>query len=363
MTALAESLRRDIAAGGPITVARFMAEALGNPAHGYYAGSGRDPLGAAGDFVTAPEISQMFGELVGLWCVATWQAMGAPERFRLVELGPGRGTLMADALRAAAAVPAFEAAATLHLVERSEALRAQQEHSLSQHEPQWHGAFGEVPDGPAIIVANEFFDALPVHQFVATAGGWRERMVGLAEDGEGFALRLAPGPTPALALLAALAVDRDSVAEVCPAGLSLASEIAGRVAAQGGVALVIDYGRCGATGATGDSLQALRGHRRHDPLADPGQADLTALVDFAALARAAAEAGAVVHGPVSQGDFLRALGIETRAATLSRAADARQAGDIVAALTRLTSPEGMGELFQVLAIADPTLPAPAGLAP
>jgi NADH dehydrogenase [ubiquinone] 1 alpha subcomplex assembly factor 7 len=358
MTALAKSLRRDIAAGGPITVARFMAEALGNPVHGYYAGSGREPLGAEGDFITAPEISQMFGELIGLWCVDTWQAMGAPESFRLVELGPGRGTLLTDALRAAAMVPAFGTAASLHLVERSAALRAHQARALSRQEPQWHEAFGEVPDGPAIVIANEFFDALPVHQFVATDAGWRERMVGLAEDGEGFALRLAPGPTPALTLLAALAVDREGVAEVCPAGLSLASEIAARVAAQGGVALAIDYGRCS---AIGDSLQALRDHRRHDPLADPGEADLTALVDFTALARAAGEAGAAVHGPLSQGDFLRALGIETRAATLSRGADPHQAADIATALARLTSPDGMGELFQVLAIADPALPAPAGL--
>ncbi len=360
MSALAESLRRDIAAGGPITVARFMAEALGNPMHGYYAGSGRQPLGAEGDFITAPEVSQMFGELIGLWCVDTWQAMGAPEPFRLVELGPGRGTLMADALRAAAMVPVFGAAASLHLFERSAALRAQQTRALARHEPQWHEAFAEVPDGPAIIIANEFFDALPVHQFVATDAGWRERMVGLADDGEGFALRLAPGPTPALTLLAALAADRDGVAEVCPAGLSLASEIAARVAAEGGAALAIDYGR---SGAIGDSLQAVRGHRRHDPLADPGQADLTALVDFAALARAAGEAGAVPHGPVSQGNFLRALGIDARAAALSTKATPRQAADIATALARLTSAEAMGELFQVLVIADPALPAPAGLDP
>ncbi|MDP6954204.1 MAG: SAM-dependent methyltransferase, partial [Alphaproteobacteria bacterium] len=350
MTALADSLRRDIAAGGPVTVAHFMAEALGNPAHGYYAGGGRDPLGAKGDFVTAPEISQMFGELIGLWCVDTWQAMGAPAAFRLVEMGPGHGTLMADALRAAALVPAFLQAASLHLVERSEALRARQARALARHEPQWHGAFAEVPDGPAIIVANEFFDALPVHQFVATAHGWRERMVGLAEDGEGFALRLAPGPTPALTLLAALAADRDGIAEVCPAGLTLAGDVGAQVAAEGGAALVIDYGRCG---AIGDSLQALRDHRRHDPLADPGQADLTALVDFSALSRSAGEAGAAVYGPVSQGDFLCALGIETRADTLSRGADLRQAADIEAALARLTSLDAMGELFQVLAIGDP----------
>ena len=359
MSTLADSLRRDIAVGGPITVARFIAEALGHRAHGYYAGGGRDPLGAAGDFITAPEISQMFGELIGLWFVDTWQAMGVPEPFRLVELGPGRGTLMVDALRAAAKVPEFGGAATLHLIERSAALRERQRQTLSCQAPHWHNDFSEVPEGPVIVIANEFFDALPVHQFAATPCGWRERLVGLAEDSEGFALRLAPGPTPALALLLALEADETGVAEVCPAGLTLAGEIATRVKVEGGAALVIDYGR---TGASGDSLQAVRGHCRHDPLSDPGEVDLTALVDFAALTRSAAEAGAAVHGPVPQGAFLQALGIETRAAALSRVADESQIVDITSALSRLTSPEGMGELFQVLAIADPLLPVPAGLA-
>ena len=225
MSALAEHLRRRIRLAGPITLADYMAEALSNPRHGYYAGpDARDPLGAAGDFVTAPEISQMFGELVGLWCVDAWQAMGAPGPVLLVELGPGRGTLMADALRAAAGVPAFAAAARLHLVETNPALRAAQAARLADAAPAWHDDLAGVPDGPMLLVANEFFDALPIHQFEATDEGWRERLVGLAEDGRTLALRRAPAATPAVALLERLQADprRAAVAELCPAGIALA---------------------------------------------------------------------------------------------------------------------------------------------
>jgi NADH dehydrogenase [ubiquinone] 1 alpha subcomplex assembly factor 7 len=360
MSALAERLRRTIRACGPLTLAEFMAEALSHPRHGYYAGTAaRDPLGVAGDFITAPEISQMFGELIGLWCAELWRGMGGPAPVRLVELGPGRGTLMADALRAAACVPDFRAAAEVHLVETSPTLRALQEKRLAEHRVSWHASLAEVPEGPMLLVANELFDTLPVHQFVATEAGWRECLVGLADEGERFALRCAPGPTPALTILDRLAVAAvpGTVAEVCPAAITLAGEIAARVAGCGGAALIIDYGRAGPCGA---SVQAVQGHRRHDPLADPGEADLTAHVDFAALARSAREAGAAVYGPVPQGAFLRALGIETRAATLKSGASARQAADIEHARARLTEADRMGELFKALAIADPALPAPAG---
>jgi NADH dehydrogenase [ubiquinone] 1 alpha subcomplex assembly factor 7 len=358
MSALAERLRRTIRACGPITLAQFMADALNHPRHGYYAGA-RDPLGAAGDFVTAPEISQMFGELIGLWCAELWRRMGGPAPVRLVELGPGRGTLMADALRAAAGVAGFRAAAEVHLVETSPTLRAQQERRFATEKVTWHASLAEVPEGPLLLVANELFDALPVHQFIATEAGWRERLVGLADDGERFALGCAPGPTPALAILERLAdaAAPGAVAEVSPGAIALAREIARRVAGRGGAALIIDYGRLGPCGA---SVQAVRCHRRHDPLVDPGEADLSAHVDFAALARSAADAGAAVYGPVPQGAFLRALGIETRAATLARRASARQAADIERALARLTEAERMGELFKALAIVDPALGAPAG---
>ena len=245
-TALAAVLRRRIAATGPLTVAEYMAEALGHPRFGYYVT--RDPFGAAGDFVTAPEISQMFGELLGLWCVDAWQRLGAPSPVALVEPGPGRGTLLADALRAARVVPAFLAAVRVHLVESSPVLRRAQAAALAPAglavPPAWHGGLAEVPEGPLLAVANEFFDALPVRQFVRTDTGWAERMVDWDDAADRPRWVLA-GPVGATALL--IPPDRDAlppggVAEVCPAGLSLAAELGRRVAAHGGAALIVDYG-------------------------------------------------------------------------------------------------------------------------
>ena len=361
MSDLGESLRKTIRLQGPITVAQYMATALSDPVHGYYAGSrGRDPLGVAGDFITAPEISQMFGELIGLWCADRWHDMGAPARVLLVELGPGRGTLMADAVRAASAMPAFRNALEIHLVETSPTFREAQEARLGDHDVHWHDAVSDLPDGPSLIIANEFFDALPIHQFVATAAGWRERLVGLADnDAADFEFRCAPGPTPSLALLDALAITGapGAVAETCPAAISIAWEIADRIAADGGAALIIDYGD---NGGAGDSLQAVYRHQPCDTLAHPGDCDLTAHVDFAAVARAAAEAGAATYGPVPQGHFLQALGIAARAAALARDATREQASDIDAALARLTDADQMGTLFKVLAIGPPAGGAPSG---
>jgi NADH dehydrogenase [ubiquinone] 1 alpha subcomplex assembly factor 7 len=365
MSGLGESLRKTIRLQGPITVAQFMATVLGDPVHGYYAGNrGRDPLGVAGDFITAPEISQMFGELIGLWCADRWQSMGAPARVLLVELGPGRGTLMADAVRAASAVPAFHQALEIHLVETSPTFREAQEERLGDHDVHWHDAVTALPDGPSLIIANEFFDALPIHQFVATDAGWRERLVGLAANDEDSAaadleFRCAPGPTPSLALVDALAITGapGAVAETCPAAISIAGAIADRIAADGGAALIIDYGD---GGGTGDSLQAVHRHQPCDALAHPGECDLTAHVDFAAVARAATEAGAATYGPVPQGRFLQALGIVARAAALARDATHEQAADIDAALARLTDADQMGTLFKVLAIGPPGGGAPAG---
>ena len=333
-----------------MTVERYMALCLGHPVHGYY--RTRDPLGAQGDFTTAPEISQTFGELIGLWAAEVWRAMGEPSPVRLVELGPGRGTLMADALRAARVLPAFRSATVVHLVETSPALRARQEAELAPAGApvSWYGDLAEVPDGPAIVVANEFFDALPIRQFVGTERGWCERLVGLSEGGLAFGL----APEPARDV--PLPVRPGAMLEWPAAGFAVMGRLAARLAAQGGAALVIDYGH--ARSGFGDTLQAVRHHAYADPLADPGEADLTAHVDFALLASAGRSAGATVLGPVLQGDFLRALGIDARAATLKRRATPAQAGAINAAVARLTgSGEGqMGALFKVLGLGAPGLP-------
>lgn len=358
MTKVEDAIRDRIRRDGPITVGEYMAMALGDPEDGYYRRA--DPLGAAGDFITAPEISQVFGELVGAWSVVTWLQMGAPSPFRLVELGPGRGTLMADALRAARTAPNFLAAADLHLVETSPALRAAQRDALAARSPSWHDSVDAVPDGPAIFIANEFFDALPVEQFVRAADGWRRRRIGLADDDNGalcfvvgeaadgmipFKYRLAGAPT-------------GSVFEMNPAARGCAAHLGERIAMQGGAALIVDYGHVKT--AAGDTMQAVFRHRYHDPLASPGQADLTAHVDFEALADAAQGAGVAVHGPVSQADFLRRLGIETRADRLVASARPDQAPALRWGVRRLVAPDQMGELFKVLCLAAPGLPVPAG---
>jgi NADH dehydrogenase [ubiquinone] 1 alpha subcomplex assembly factor 7 len=354
---LCDILARRIRVTGPLTVAEFMAEAAGHPQHGYYRRA--DPFGRAGDFVTAPEVSQMFGELLGLWCVSVWQQMGEPA-CTLVELGPGRGTMMADVWRAARVSPRFQAAARVHLVETSPLLRGLQAETLAAVDlrPSWHDDLTQIPDGPLLLLANEFFDALPVHQFQRAVAGWQERAIDIdAQDGLRFVLT-APGPT--LALIEA--DERDAapigtMAEVSPASLGVMDSIARRIVAQGGGALIVDYGQAG---ALGDSLQAVRRHGTHPFLADPGEADVSARVDFAALARVAREAGATVGGPIGQGDFLDALGIRLRAARLAERAAPGQADDIAAALKRLCDEGQMGSLFKVLAATGPAQPAPPG---
>ena len=360
MSALERHLHRVIAHEGSITVARYMLEALVHPQHGYY--MSRDPLGAAGDFTTAPEVSQMFGELIGLWCGHCWEQMGRPSPVRLVELGPGRGTLMADALRATRVMAGFAAAVDIHLVEISPALRAEQRERLGTSRMQWHDELATVPEGALLLIANEFFDALPIHQFQCTPAGWRERLVAAApgSSGKELAFVLSPDATPATALIpAALATaPLDSIAEVCPVAISLAQEVGKRVATAGVAALIVDFGHTAT--AAGDTLQAVRRHESQHVLASPGDADLTAHIDFAAVARAGREAGAAVFGPVVQGEFLRRLGIEARAECLRTTASARQADDIARALERLTAPDQMGKLFKALAVTHPEIPVPAG---
>jgi NADH dehydrogenase [ubiquinone] 1 alpha subcomplex assembly factor 7 len=354
MTPLGERLIGQIRADGPISVAQYMALALGHPTLGYY--TTRDPLGAAGDFTTAPEISQMFGELIGLWCASAWDALGRPDRIVLAELGPGRGTLMADLLRAARIMPGFLDAAEVWMVETSPALAARQRALLGER-PRWTGRVADLPEAPLLLVANEFFDALPVRQFVRVAGGWRERMVGLAPSGDALAFALAPTGPGALADRLPAGAPEGAVAELSPDSEAIVALVAARLAAHGGAALIVDYGP--AESGLGDSFQAVKGHAFADPLAEPGAADLTAHVDFARLAAAARTAGAGAWGPVTQGALLQALGIGARAERLAAAGpDAARA--VAAALARLTAPDHMGSLFKALALTGPGAGPPAG---
>jgi SAM-dependent MidA family methyltransferase len=317
----------------------------------------RDPFGAEGDFTTAPEISQMFGELLGLWAAEVWAAMGSPNPLRLIELGPGRGTLMSDALRAARVAPEFRAALDVCLVETSPTLAAVQHDTLltAGAPVSWVEQFEAAPEGPAIIIANEFLDALPIRQYVAGARGWCERLVGLGAGG-GLVFGLAPEPERFIKAQA----KEGEVLEIGAVAHRLMFEVGARVARHGGLALFIDYGHV-ATGF-GDTLQALRAHRMVDPLADPGEADVTAHVDFAAMARSARAAGAAVFGPIDQGDFLRALGIDQRAEALTSRAGPAQAADVESARLRLTGrgAGAMGALFKVMVVAHGQLPTPPG---
>jgi SAM-dependent MidA family methyltransferase len=349
-----------IEAQGPLSVAQFMTLALHDPQSGYYAT--RDPFGAGGDFTTAPEISQMFGEMLGLWCVQVWhdQGLKAP---RLVELGPGRGTLMADMLRAMRVAPDLLADLEVVLVEASPVLAGIQRARLAASGlvPRWTRQFdGTLGDRPLLLVANEFFDALPLHQYVKTEGGWRERMV-TAENGElGFAL--APMPLPPAMIPASRENAPDGgVYETAPAAGALAEEIACIVTAHGGAALIVDYGYGEAAGFA-ETLQAVGGHRFADTLAEPGEDDLSAHVDFAALARAGRRGGAAVFGPATQGQFLARLGLVERAEQLAKSNPA-SARELLAATDRLIGPDEMGTLFKALAFAPSSVAGVPGFSP
>jgi len=363
MGSLADELRRTIAHHGPITVAAYMDTVLAHPRHGVYMSG--DPFGADGDFTTAPEISQMFGELIGLWCAVVWQAVGAPDPVALVELGPGRGTLIVDALRATKGKGPFRGATRLHLIETSPRLRDHQRQALTQaglvHPPEWHGTLDEIPSGALLAVANEFFDALPVRQFQQTEQGWRERLVGIGGADGAFAFVLAPSAAAQTLVPPSLKdAPAGNVFEWSPSAIGIAHALGKRLARFGGAALIIDYGHT--ESATGETLQAVRRHRFHDPLTEPGTADITAHVDFAALGQAATEGGAAVHGPTPQGDFLENLGIAARANALGAGATPEQARDIAAAYHRLVDPAEMGTLFKVMAVTTPGMTAPPGFA-
>ena len=354
MTGLLALLTRRIGAGGPITLADYMADCLLHPEHGYYAT--RDPLGAAGDFTTAPEISQMFGELLGLSLAQSWLDQGAPAPFTLAECGPGRGTLMADILRATRIVPGFHAALSLHLVEASPALRTTQARTLGRDDITWHDTVEDLPDAALWLVANEFFDALPIRQFQRDGAGWRERQVGLDDTGA-LALGLSGLCSPP-ELTARLDDTQDGdIVELNPAAVAIATTIGARIATHGGAAIMIDYGDWL---TLGDTFQAVRGHAPGDPLADPGQADLTAHVDFAALAAATPSAHSRL---TTQGVFLERLGITDRARALAASLTGDALEGHIAAHRRLTHPQEMGTLFKVIAFYPKGGTPPPGLEP
>jgi NADH dehydrogenase [ubiquinone] 1 alpha subcomplex assembly factor 7 len=351
VTPLAEKIAGLIRMNGPMTVADFMGLCLIDPEHGYY--MRREPFGRSGDFITAPEISQMFGELVGLWAVAVWEMMGGPRQFVFAELGPGRGTLMADMLRTARIKPEFMRAAEVHLVEVSPRLTEIQKATLAKTGTaiHWHTSLADLPDGPAIIIANEFFDALPIRQFHWGGGAWSERVVGLNEAGA-----LAFGLAPVEQRAPAVPLPDGAIIESSPAGKAAMTALAERLKRFGGAVLVVDYGN--AQPDHGDTLQAVRTHKYENPLAAPGEADVTAHVDFAALTRAAAAAGAEPRAVMGQGEFLIRLGLVERANVLGRGKDQATRDALAKGMERLAAPKAMGTLFKVLAVSSPGLKLP-----
>ena len=352
-------IRRLIAAAGPMPVAQYVSLCLTHPVHGYYIT--RDPIGAGGDFTTAPEVTQMFGELVGLWAAMVWKLMGSPENVRLIELGPGRGTMMRDALRAMNVAPDFRKAIVVHLVEISPALEKIQRETLAKSNMvvHWHRALSDVPEGPAIILANEFIDALPVHQMVKQADGWHERVVALNSEGN-FVFGISTHPVPHFERVLPKRVKESPIGSIYEWRSDNDAFEIGRRVRDNGAALIIDYGH--GQSDVGDTLQAMGKHAYTDALGDPGSVDITAHVDFEAVGAAAESMGAAQHGPIDQSDFLLRLGIEARANALKVAALPEKKAEIDAAIARLTQGgrTGMGRLFKAMAIADPKLgPLPA----
>ncbi len=349
---LGELIDMQIRANGPMSIANYMALCLTHPSRGYYRGG--DPLGQAGDFVTAPEISQMFGELIGFFIVNLWQQMNEPAPFALMELGPGRGTLMSDVMRVASRAAGFSEAVQLKLFETSPGLVEAQRQRLGEHKPDWLTDLDTLPDMPLIAISNEFFDALPIRQFVRGEDGWHERQVGLRDGVRAFGL--SPGVLPDEALPPAIkGAEPGAVYELALAGAEVMNRLAEHVSAKGGAVLAIDYGY--ARTQTGETLQAVREHAFADPLVDPGLADISAHVDFEALAGVARRAGLAVQPLATQSEFLTRLGLGERARALA-AANPAQASDIVAAAARLAGVEQMGTLFKVLCAHSPGLQPP-----
>ena len=348
-------IRKRIRLAGPMPVRQFMTLCLTHPDYGYY--TTRDPLGAGGDFITSPEISQVFGELVGLWAASAWHLMGQPENVRVIELGPGRGTMLMDAMRAAQVVPAFRAAIVLHLIEVNPKLRERQQQGLGTLDvpAMWHESFDEVPEGPAIILANEFFDALPINQAIKQFNGWYERVIEVDQD-DNLVFGIANEVIPLFDQLVPMAVREAPVGAIYEWRTdNLALGIGQRVTRERGAALIIDYGHT--KSGTGETLQAVGGHAFVNPLISPGEVDLTAHVDFEAITLAAESMGARTHGPVDQARLLRNLGIDKRAAALKAYASPEKAAEIDTACQRLLGENrtGMGKLFKAIAITHPDI--------
>ncbi|MBO6673656.1 MAG: class I SAM-dependent methyltransferase [Rhizobiales bacterium] len=357
MTLLHDLIRTEIETSGPITVGRYMQLCLSHPEHGYYVKG--DPLGREGDFTTAPEISQLFGELIGAWLVEAWRQLGRPAPCALVELGPGRGTLMADILRIVSLEPALRDALDTHLVETSPALRAAQITTLAAVgvTPTHHGSLESVPNVPTLWVANEFFDALPTNQWVRTPKGWNARKIGLDDQGD---LVFGVDPTPLPTLKSIADCPAGTIVEHSPAQDAVMRQLANHLHTNGGAGLIIDYGAL--KSGTGDTLQAVRNHRKTDSLADPGSADLTTHVDFEHLANIAQGSGLTTLGMADQGPFLLALGLLERAGQLGAHGDTATQNAISLAVERLAGDAAMGKLFKVMGFASAPISLP-GLEP
>jgi len=365
-TSLEDKLRHRIREAGPISVAEYMTIRLLDPVQGYY--PTRDPLGADGDFITAPEISQMFGEVLGLWCVQSWIDLGRPETLHLIEYGPGRGIMMSDMLRSASLDPGFRAAVQVWLIEASAALEAVQGRTLGAAgvSVQWAARLEDVPAGPTLIIGNEFLDCLPVQQLIcndpfAGKDGWVERRVGLDDEDR---LCFVKVDVPAAATLTdrlpvgAADARKDDLLETCPSVAQIVDSLSQRFKAHPGRALFIDYGP--EDTEFGDTLQALKRHEKVGVFSDPGNTDLTARVDFAALSETAKAAGLSASAAVPQREFLSKLGLEMRAVALIRAKpDAKPM--IARQVHRLTDADEMGELFKAMCLSSPDLPTPMGL--
>ena len=356
MTPLEQQIIETIRQDGPMPLDRYMNLCLAHPEHGYY--MSRDPFGRGGDFTTAPEISQMFGELIGIWCVSTWQTLQAPDPFHLVELGPGRGTLMADLLRAAKVMPGFYESVRVHMVETSPVLRSLQEKTLAGTglKVEWHQDTSSVPQEATIFIGNEFFDALPVQQLQRSETGWHERVVGLGDDGQ-LQTGLASDRVPDTVVPGwASDAEPGEIAEFSPARADYAGRLAEHVAACGGAMLLIDYGHT--RSGSGDTLQAVSRHNPVDILHEPGECDLTAHVDFAVLETCFQDAGLATYGPVTQSRFLAGMGLAERMEMLAKRGGARERMKIAEAARRLVAGTEMGHLFKVLMATHADMPAP-----
>ncbi len=350
---LATRLHARIARDGPLTVEEFMQACLSDEAAGVYAS--RQPIGGKGDFITSPEISQIFGELVGLWAVAVWQSMGEPSRVTVAELGPGRGTLMADASRAWRGVPKFLDSVSVALIETSPVMVEAQRKTLKDAGVplRWYAALDAVPEGPLVVLANEFVDALPIRQFIRRGEAWRERLI--ASDGRG-GFTFIDGEAEDEGRHLPHTAPEDAILEIRPAAQALMRELGRRAERAPLAALMVDYGH--AESGFGDTLQAVRGHRFADVLANPGAADLSSHVDFADLKREAVAAGLMTHGPMPQGEFLLKLGLAARRERLLQRATPTQAEAIASGAARLVDPRQMGVLFKALALTSAGLPPP-----